>query len=64
MSEPTRQMDERVLGWVAARAAGGAPRQSAKAEKTGAEAVQIATDRVRDEDAAHSGEDVTGAYWQ
>jgi hypothetical protein len=57
-------MDERVLGWVAARAAGGAPRQIAKAEKTFDEAVQIATDRVRDEDAAHSGEDVTGAYWQ
>ena len=62
-SAPTRENDERVIAWVRDRAAGKSPKQIAKAYRTFPEAVLVATDRVRDEDTAMSGEDITGFYW-
>jgi hypothetical protein len=58
-----RHEDERVLTWLRLRCDGlSSPEIGARYGVTG-ERVRTATQRVREADAAESGEDVEEAYW-
>lgn len=61
---PTREDDELALVMLRRRCAGMSSTAIGDAlGRTGA-SVRVTTDRIRRADAAESGEDVSGAYWE
>jgi hypothetical protein len=59
----TRQDDEILLKLIAERASGRSSYDIAAEYGVTANALRTKTNRVRDDDSAMSGEDVSGAYW-
>lgn len=63
VAKSTRADDERLLAAVRIRAAGGTSEEASRAMGKSKTYTRAATNRVRDDDTAYSGEDVAGAYW-
>lgn len=61
--DQSRAADERLLSWIAARAAGQSSAMIARANGCTAAHIRTVTNRVRDDDARISGEDIEGHYW-
>lgn len=61
---PTREDDELALVMLRRRCAGISSTAIAAAIGRTGTSVRVTTDRIRRADAAESGEDVSGAYWE
>ena len=62
--DPTRADDELALWMLRERCAGRTSRAIGARIGLSQERVRVITSRIRNEDAAMSGEDVSGAYWE